>query len=207
MANRKWGFHSGKGIMRQIEVGDGTTNPIDLPLTKKHFAIYTVSNTTNASTSYEPGLFYTTMSGAGQVGGRYRFFMTTNVALGGWSNALKAEVTYGASGSTTGLGSAFVAEMTLSAGTSSGTYAPVEVELNLGASASTGTATSLFYCSVNGTAADTFQDNGYLFNLQGLGSATTGEIFQANTAADATHALKILIGATPYYIMLTNQGA
>jgi hypothetical protein len=49
--------------------------------------------------------------------------MTTNVALGSWSNALKGEVTYGASGSTTGLGSSILAEMTLAAGTTTGTYA------------------------------------------------------------------------------------
>ena len=79
------------------------------------------------------------MSGAGADGGRAKFDMSTNVALGSFSNALKAEVTYGASGRTTGLGSAFVAEMTLSAGTSSGTYAPIEIELNMGTSGSTGT--------------------------------------------------------------------
>jgi len=192
--------------MRQIRVGDGTTSPIDLPLAGKHFEIYTVNNTTDASTSFEPGLFYTTMSGAGQVGGRYRFFMTTNVALGGWANALKAEVTFGASGSVTGLGSALLAEMTLSAGTTSGTYAPVEIELNLGSGAAIGTKTSLAYMSVNGADKATFDTSGYIFSINGL-TAATGKVFQANTAAAATHALRIDIGGVDYFIMLTNTGA
>jgi hypothetical protein len=83
------------------------------------------------------------MTGAGGVGGRTLFQLNANAALGSFTNALKANVVYGATGSTSGLGSAFVAEMTLSAGTSSGTYAPVEIELNLGTSASTGTITNV----------------------------------------------------------------
>ena len=94
--------------------------------------------TTNTATSgtYQPLVVDTTMSGAGADGGRSKFAMSTNVALGSFSNALKAEVTYGASGRTTGLGSAFVTEMSLSAGTSSGTYAPLEIELNVPSGAS-----------------------------------------------------------------------
>ena len=74
--------------------------------------------TTNTATSgtFQPLVVSTTMSGAGADGGRANFNMNTNVALGSFSNALKADVTYGASGRTTGLGSSFVAEMTLSAG-------------------------------------------------------------------------------------------
>ena len=60
--------------------------------------------------------------------------------------------------------------------------------------------------SANGTATN-FIDGGHILNLQGLGAPASGKIFQANTAAAATHALKILIGATPYYIMLTDTGA
>lgn len=164
------------------------------------------SASTDAGTSVEPLTFSSTMTGIGGVGGRAKFSLSANVALGGWSNALKAETTYGASGRTTGLGSAFVAELTLSAGTTSGTYAPLEVELNLGSNAPIGTNTSFAYFSANGTATN-FIDSGYLFSLQGLGAAASGKIFQANTAADATHALKILIGSTPYYIMLTSVGA
>lgn len=168
-------------------------------------SMYTTCSSTSASTSAEPVLFYTTMTGAAGVGGRVRAFMTTNVALGAWSNAFKGEVTYGASGRTTGLGSAICAEMTLSAGTSSGTYAPLEIELNLGASASIGTATSFVYMGVNGADATTFQGNGYLFDIQGLGAATAGEVFDTCTAAAASHALRIRIGAAAYYVMLNDN--
>jgi hypothetical protein len=180
-----------------------------IPITSesvKQFAQYVTNSSTSAGTSFEPALFHTTMTGAAQVGGRVRAFMTTNVALGSWSNAFKAEVTYGASGKTAGLGSALVAEMTLSAGTVDGNYAPFEIELNLGSSASIGTKTSLQYMSVNGADASTFDTGGYIMNIQGL-TVASGKVFQVNTAADATHALRILIGSTDYFIMLTDSGA
>ena len=161
--------------------------------------------TTNAATSgtYQPLVVSTTMSGAGADGGRAKFDMTTNVALGSFSNALKAEVTYGASGRTTGLGSAFVAEMTLSAGTSAGTYAPVEIELNLGSGASTGTASSLIYASVNGDGKATMDTNGYLLNLAGVTVAgaklaATGTITNVN---EITHGLRVKIAGSDYYLL------
>ena len=170
--------------------------------------------TTNTETSgtYQPLVVSTTMSGAGADGGRAKFDMTTNVALGSFSNALKAEVTYGASGRTTGLGSAFVAEMTLSAGTSSGTYAPLEIELNMGSAGSTGTSTSLIYASVNGAAATTFDDNGFIMTLAGLTAgagdaiATPGATFAATATGTALgganlRALKIKVGSTTYYVL------
>ena len=181
-------------------------NPASAPYSNGPYTWTFENSSTNASSSFEPLLFSTTMTGVGGVGGRVRAFMTTNVALGGWSNAFKAEVTYGASGKTAGLGSALVAEMTLSAGTVDGNYAPLEIELNLGSGASLGTKTAMQYMSVNGADLATFNAGGYLMNLQGL-TAATGELFQANTAADATHALKILIGSTDYFIMLTNASA
>jgi len=167
------------------------------------WTITATSASTNGSTSVEPMVFSSTMTGAGGVGGRARFQLDTNVALGGWSNALKAITVYGASGRTTGLGSAACAEMTLSAGTTAGTYAPLEIELNLEAGAKTGTQTALIYASVNGADKGTFDDFGYIFSLNGL-TANAGHVFQAAAVADidSTHALRINIGGTDYFIPL-----
>lgn len=162
--------------------------------------------TTNSATSgtYQPLVVDTAMTGAGADGGRSKFAMSTNVALGSFSNALKAEVTYGAAGRTTGLGSAFVAEMTLSAGTSSGNYAPVEIELNAPASASTGTATAFMYISTQGANVAAVDSNAFLFNLQGL-TAGSGKMLQTGTTfATPAATLKCKVGATTYYLPLYN---
>jgi len=160
--------------------------------------------TTNTATSgtYQPLVVDTTMSGAGADGGRAKFAMSTNVALGSFSNALKAEVTYGASGRTTGLGSAFVAELSLSAGTSSGTYAPLELELNCASGASTGTTTSLIYASVNGTGASTVDTNGVFMNIQGLTAGAGKMLVAGTTLGTAYGGLRVRIGATNYWIPL-----
>jgi hypothetical protein len=164
--------------------------------------ITTSSASTSGSTSVEPLSVSTTMTGAGGVGGRAKFLTTINAALGGWSNAVKGEVVYGASGRTTGLGSAVLAEMTLSAGTSSGTYAPLEIELNMPAGAVTGTLTSLIHASVQGAAVGTFDTGGRFFNLQGV-TAGAGKIWVTGTTlGTAAGGLRCRIGTTDYWLPL-----
>jgi hypothetical protein len=163
------------------------------------------SASTDGGTSVESLALTTTMTGIGGVGGRAKFAMTTNVALAGWSNALKADVTYGSSGKTTGLGSAFVAEMTLSAGTTDGNYAPLELELNLGSGAQTGTAAALIYASVNGADASTFDTNGYLMTLAGVTAGTSKMLMNVGTTtalADFTKGLRIKAAGVDYVIPL-----
>jgi len=162
--------------------------------------ITTSSASTDGSTSVAPLSVSTTMTGAGGVGGRAYFLTTINAALGGWSNAVKGEVVYGASGSTTGLGSAVLAEMTLSAGTSAGTYAPLEIELNLGSGASTGTLTSLIYASINGADKATFDTNGLFFNLAGV-TAGAGKVWKTgSTLGTAAGGLRVRIAGTNYWL-------
>lgn len=170
-----------------------------------------VTNTTSTTSLYEPVVVASTLTGAGVTGGRSKFDTTINSAAGSFSNALKANVSYGASGKTTGLGSAFVAEMTLSAGTVDGTYAPVEVELNAATGDSTGTATSLIYASVNGTGANTVVNAAATFvNLQGLTAGSAGATNMVTApgnnfvAADIQSGIgiKVKVGNNFYYIPL-----
>jgi len=152
------------------------------------------------------------MTGAAGVGGRARYHLYTNVALGSWSNALKAETEYGASGKTTGLGSAFCAELVMSAGTTTGTYAPLESEISFGTTGVTGTATSFLYMNTAGTARTTFDTNGYLFEL-GAGLAPgTGKMIYDNTGTDPTNSngslrFRLPSGASAYLLYYDQQAA
>jgi hypothetical protein len=170
-----------------------------------------VTNTSSSTSLFEPVVVSSTLTGAGVTGGRAKFATTINAAAGGFSNALKADVTYGASGSTTGLGSAFVAEMTLSAGTTAGTYAPVEIELNAATGDSTGTLTSLIHASVNGTGADSVVNaNAVLVNLVGMTAGSAGDTDMVTApggnfaATDLTSGIgiKVKVGASFFYIPL-----
>jgi len=161
---------------------------------------------TDDTGNVEPLNFDVTLTGAGATGGRAKFTLTTNVALGSWSNALKAQVTYGASGKTAGLGSAFVAEMSLEAGCVDGSYAPLEVELGMPEDAVTGTRTSLMTLNVYGhaTGIGRFDDAGFLFDLNGInvGDAHLFATNQGTGAVNATHALRCQILGTTYYLPL-----
>ena len=168
-----------------------------------------VTNTSTGSSTYEVSVTDVTMTGAGGVGGRSRFQLNADAALGSFSNALKAQVVYGTAGKTTGLGSAFVAEMTMSAGTDAGNYAPVEIELNVPSGAALGTKTTLMYASVNGADASTFDASGVAMNVQGLTAGSAGETDAFNVpggsfdvTADISHGLKVRVGSAEYYIPL-----
>jgi len=188
-------------VYRKLEIGT-SAQPVTLTvaadINNPVIEGYITCASTDTDTSAEPFYIKTTMTGAGAVGGRARFHMYTNAALGGWTNALKGYAEYGSSGSTSGLGSAICAEIVLSAGTSSGTYAPLESELTMASGALTGTATSFLYCNVAGAAASTFDTNGYLFQI-GTGITPAAGKF----ASLHSQTLKALIEANTRYVVMS----
>lgn len=197
---------SASGSAARFLAGDSTT-ALSYTAGTPPIALYFTNAGTSGSTSTEPFYLKSTLTGAGQVGGRARFHCYSNVASGGWVNALKAYMEFGASGSATGLASALCAETVLSAGTSAGTYCALEAELVLGTSASTGSATSFIYMNATGDGVATFDTNGLLFEVGTGITAGSGKFFQTNTAAAATHALRCKVDGTLYYVMLTSTGA
>jgi len=169
--------------------------------------LYATNAGTSGSTSAEPLLVHSTLTGAGQVGGRSKFYMTANVALGGWANALKAHTVFGASGSVTGLGSALCAELELSAGTSSGSYAAIEAELIAGSSASTGTKTAFIFCNADGTDEDTVDSNAFLFDFGDALDAASGKFIDTDiTTHSAYGGIRVNIeGVGTKYIALVSD--
>ena len=169
---------------------------------------YFTSSSTDASTSVEPVLYNTTMTGAGGVGGRVRFNLSTNVALGGWANALKAQAELNTNGRATGLISAFCAEMVLPASNVSGlsgTYAPLEVELNCPTSCVPSAATAMIYMATGGnsTAITAWQAAGALLILNGMGTATSAtNVFHTTGTVSATHGLRIKIDGVNYDLLM-----
>ena len=162
--------------------------------------VTTSSASTSGSVSVEPVVVDTTMTGAGGVGGRAKFKTTINAVLGSFSNAVKGEIVYGASGRTTGLGSAVLAEMSLSAGTSAGTYAPLEIELNVPAGASTGTLTSFIYASMQGADVATMDTNGRFINLAGVTAGATKMWVTGTSLGTAAGGLRCRIAGTDYWL-------
>jgi hypothetical protein len=162
----------------------------------------TITDTSTGAATFNASTTEVTMTGAGGVGGRTLFQLNADAALGSFTNALKANVVYGATGSTSGLGSAFVAELTLSAGTTTGTYAPLELELNAPTSASTGTRTSFIYASAQGDNVAAVNTNGVFFNLQGLTAGAGNMLVAGTTLGTAFGGLRVRVGSANYWIPL-----
>lgn len=175
------------------------------------FTLYATNAGTSGSTSAEPFYVKSTLTGAGQVGGRSRFHCYSNVASGGWINALKAYMEFGSSGRTTGLASALCAEIYMPATNAAGSYCCLEAEMYVPASAVTGSTTSFIYMNVDGdsTAITSFNTNGYLFQLGSGVADTSGGLFDVVNAddIDATAALKIKIANTDYFIPISTTSA
>jgi hypothetical protein len=167
--------------------------------------IQTNAATTGVETSFNNSM---TLTGIGASAESAVSSITINTAAGTYTNALCARMTYGASGRTTGLGGVICSELNLSAGTSSGTYALFEGEMIMASGALTGTATSVLNVNVSGAAAGTFDDNGFLLDIQGVTSGAA-DFFYTNAVAlvNCDAFLKIRVGATIYYIPLCDNQA
>ena len=201
----QWGLViEGAKVSNGISVGTSAF-PVTLATagTNFGFSMYTTSGT-QTGTSLEPFYVKSTMTGAGGVGGRARFHLATDVALGGWCNALKGSTTFGSSGRVTGLASAVAAEMTLSASCTAGTYAPFESILVSDTGIGGGPSISFLFCNIAGSAAAYLNGAGYFFEI-GAGIAdTTDGMFEteAISGVDATHVLRVRIDGTDYWMAL-----
>ena len=189
----------------QIRIGE-SANPLSLTYDKQAaLSMYFTCPSVNGSINFEPVLINTVMTGIGQVGGRVRINMESNVALGGWANALKASVDWKTAGGVTGLGSAICAEMTMPGGAAGiGTMGVLEIELVCPGSWTSSQLVSLVYARNSGSTAAKFVTEGYLFNLNGMGTATDDvpAIFHLQNHVTTTHALRILVDGVAYDIPL-----
>lgn len=137
--------------------------------------------------------------------------LTVNAAAGNWVNALVSRLTFGASGRTTGIAASFCPEMTLSAGCTQGSYFLIEGELIMGAGASTGAATGYINLNVSGDGKAAFDDNGFLFDFQGVAPASGKFILLDGDAPadynEKTVYIKCRCNTTTFYLLGMNAAA
>lgn len=149
----------------------------------------------------------------GKTGRPFFFDVTTNAIVGGWFNAAKAQLHFGAAGTgeVTGKASAFNAEIYMPNKTmAGGSYTVYEGNMNFQASSVVHSNLAIPLClmdfNVGGTQAkiDTWEDSAGagILHLGGL-TAANGSVFATGGNAASNASLKIIIGSTAYYIMLT----
>jgi len=136
-----------------------------------------------------------------------RVSLTANVKVGASSCAIIGRLDLSTVGAAHGEAGAIYAELTVpNSSLERGELYGLGIGIGAGASSSWGSAGPVSFIKFDtwGTVL-AVESNAYLFHLAGIGAATAGEIFDTCTAGAASHALKILIGTTPYYIMLQDN--
>ena len=143
-----------------------------------------------------------------------KFVITSAVQLGNWANAIFGKIDLSTTGYVTGRASAISAEIDLPSTNpagGAGNYCCISGEIGMPHTYTSTVPVSFINMNVWGIGGaggvGYFEDYGYIFDIQGVGNATTAHIFQENTATAASHALRIRIGAVDYFIMLTSAGA
>ena len=137
----------------------------------------------------------TTLSTVGATGYALEHNLTVTVAGGGWMNSLYGMITYGTSGSCSGIGSAVCGEVLLSAGTSVGRYAAFEGELGAGSGAKCTGSTGFFYLNGYGADVATTIDTTAVFAALGPGlTVGAGKFIDTNkTSLTAVGGLRLWI--------------
>lgn len=170
----------------------GTSSiPLVLTAGSPLFSVYATCAGVSGSTNAEAVLFNTVMTGAGQVGGRVKINMETNVLLGGWANAFKAAVDCKTVGGSTGLLSVACLEMTLPAGGGRGAYTLLELEATAPSSGyDGGQYGSLIYINASGTTKTEIDDHWVFMHMDAGFTAGAGHLLSATS-----HTLKVALGA------------
>jgi len=135
---------------------------------------------------------------------------------GDWTNAIVGRINYTAPGKADGgMAAAICGEMSMpGAAQTGGAYYCIDAELECPASFTCAANAALpvafmkFGVWGDATAVDSFEAGGYLFHIDGIADTANG-LFDATDVDDPdfTHALKINIGGTDYFIGLSTNVA
>lgn len=133
--------------------------------------------------------------------------ITSNVKTGAWANAIVGSINYSTAGAAHGMAAGICAEMIPPNGSLvRGALYALDCEIGPGASSTWASAGPVAYIKFSnwGTKAH-FDDNGFLFHLDG---ATAGSAHLYSTAANAATGdatLKIRVGTATKYILLSDD--
>ena len=175
------------------------------------FSLYaTCANT--SSTNAQPFYVYSIMTGAGGYGGRALFHAYTNVSLQTNFMGLKSYAEFGSSGTILGLAAGFCAEIkTPNADLAGGNFYPLELEYVAGgtstASAANAGRVGWMYMNNTGDADGDFDDNGVLFDIEGL-TAGSGHLWDTSaSAASGDNTIKIKVNGAIKYLLVANDAS
>lgn len=192
--------------------GDSTTRVKSADANAKFISFYTEGTADGQYGAY----FRHYASEAGISNDCLRAFGTVNNVAAGTARGAHISLSFGTTGTVTGLGCALEATLHIpNQATQAGTLYAVKAAINSdGATSDPAGATTLaYYAAVNQgdtTGDDDVDTDAVLFDVQGH-AAGTGTLFQTTTTAytlgEITNSLKIKVGGTIYHLLASTTGA
>jgi len=186
-----------------VGIGDSTTAAAFTAAAQRAIAVYTTTNYTGTANcgSY----FEAAMTGVGGAGVGTEVYLKTSVALGNYVAALYAVLDLQTAGGVTGVGSAICGELVLPGGAAGiGTFGVLKLDVVASASWTSSQRVSFFRLRASGSTVATFITNGYLFDINDLGTPAddTAAIWHLTKDTAPTHALRCIIDGVAYDILM-----
>lgn len=194
-----------------IEAGNSTTALTMRTDMTAPFKLYgTTPDSAGSIRLAEMGLTLTVASTTSQVEA-FKVGISSAVNSGDWANAIYGVIDFTAAAARVqGTAGAVCAEIDMpdAAGIATGTYACFQGELNFRTSTTVGGGTKAAFMVFNawGDGLAAFNDSGYLFIINGPTDTADG-VFDASAKSGvvSTHALRICINGTDYFIPMNTS--
>ena len=174
-------------------IGGTATDPIVVTTAQNINSSYATTSATTGDTRLAYDKLTFTAAGSGET---IRAFSVVSgaAAVGGTINGAHISMEVNTGGSIGGAGNALRATLGGTATTQTGTLAVIQADTNFGAGVTVPSTASFIRVTDSGATT------GAITNLFNLPSA----LVPTKTAAAVSHTIKIMVGSTPYYLMVSN---
>ena len=175
-------------------IGGTTTDPIVVTTPQNINSFYATTSATSGDTRllYEKLTF--TAAGGGETLRAFSVVNTSTVAVGGTVNGAHISLEVDTGGAVSGAGNALRATLGGTLVSQTGTLAVIQADTNFASGVALPASASFIRVTDSGAGT------GKITNLFNLPSA----LVPAKSAAAVTHTIKIMVGSTPYYLMVSN---
>jgi hypothetical protein len=175
-------------------IGGTATSPISVTTAQNINASYGTTSATTGDTRLMYDKLTFTAAGSGETLRAFSVVTTTTAAVGGTINGAHISLEVDGSGKISGAGNAIRATLGGTQTAQTGTLSVIQADTNFGAGVTVPATASFIRVTDSGATT------GAITNLFNLPSA----LVPAKTAAAVTHTIKIMVGSTPYYLMVSN---
>ena len=175
-------------------IGGTSTDPIAVTTAQNINASYGTTSATTGDTRLVYDKLTFTSTGSGETLRAYSVVTGAAAATAGTINGAHISMSVSTGGTISGAGNALRATLGSSVASPGGTLAVIQADTDFASGVTLPASASFIRVTDSGAGT------GKITNLFNLPSA----LVPAKTAAAVTHTIKIMVGSTPYYLMVSN---